>query len=115
MTARTGAERYFADRMKSQTYSDAYRRAGARVAFVDELMRSLDDERRARDLSKAELARRAGLKPEAVRRLFSHSPVNPTISTLCALANALDVEVKVVRPTRVARRAGIKRAPSDAA
>lgn len=114
MPTRTGAERYFADRMKSQTYTDAYRRARARVAFVDELMQSLDDERRARNLSKAELARRAGLKPEAVRRLFSQSPVNPTIATLCALANALDVEVRVVRPRGTSRRSASTRARSGA-
>lgn len=115
MPTRTGAERYFADRMQSETYSDAYHRARARVAFVDDLMRSLDEERLARNLSKAELARRAGLKPEAVRRLFSQSPVNPTIATLCALATALDVEVRVVRPRRAAARATSTRVRSGAA
>jgi len=100
VASRTGAEKYLADRLGSPGYAAAYERARSRIAFVDELMRSLDDERRARKLSKAELARRAGLKPEAVRRLFSQSPVNPTLATLCALANALDVEVRVVRPRR---------------
>ncbi len=113
MTARTGAERYFADRQTNQAYADAYDRAHARIAFEDELMRSLDDERQARNLSKADLARRAGLKPEAVRRLFSQRPVNPTIATLCALASALDVEVRVVRPRGVEPRRP-KRAQSAA-
>lgn len=115
MPNRTGAERYFADRMKNPSYADAYGRARARVAFVDELMQSLDEERRARNLTKAELARRAGLKPEAVRRLFSHTPVNPTLATLCALANALDVEVRVVRPRRPARVAASTKTRSDVA
>jgi DNA-binding phage protein len=115
MGTRTGAEKYLAGRMKSASYADAYRRARARIAFVDELMQSLDDERRARSLSKAELARRAGLKPEAVRRLFSQSPVNPTLSTLCALADALDVEVRVVRPRRPPRRGAPKKAAKKVA
>lgn len=101
--------------MKSPTYKEAHRRASARIAFVDELMQSLDDERRARDLTKAELARRAGLKPEAVRRLFSQSPVNPTISTLCALADALDVEVRVVRPDEARAKGAATRARSGVA
>lgn len=109
MATRTGAEKYFAERMKSESYAESYRRARSRVAVVDELMQSLDEERRVRNLSKAELARRAGLKPEAVRRLFSQAPVNPTLSTLCALADALDVEVRVVRPRRPPEKAPTKR------
>ncbi len=118
MGSRTGAEKYFADRMKSKGYAESYRRARSRIAVVDELMQSLDEERRVRNLSKAELARRAGLKPEAVRRLFSQTPVNPTLLTLCALAEALDVEVSVVRPRQPAPKGAkksAKKAPSAAA
>jgi DNA-binding phage protein len=115
MVARTGAEQYFADRMKSPSYADAYQRARSRIALVDELMQSLDEERRARTLSKAELARQAGLKPEAVRRLFSHHPVNPTLATLCALAEALGVEVRVVRPGPTTGRPVPRRERSDVA
>ena len=45
---------------------------------------------------KAELARRAGVKPEAIRRLFSAEKPNPTLTTLVALAGVLDLEI---RPT----------------
>ena len=47
--------------------------------------------------AKAELARRAGMPPEAVRRLFSVEGPNPTAATLVALADALDLEL-VARP-----------------
>lgn len=56
-------------------------------------MRTLDERREALGLSKAELARRAELTPEVVRRLFSVDDPNPTISTLTALADALDFDL----------------------
>lgn len=93
MKARTGAERYFDQRMKDPAYAAAYRRARTQVDAIDELIRALDERRMALDLSKAELARRAGLRPEAVRRLLSAGSHNPTLSTVSALATALDVQL----------------------
>jgi DNA-binding phage protein len=93
MKARTGAERYFDQRMKDPAYAAAYRRARTQVDAIDELIRALDERRVAMDLSKAELARRAGLRPEAVRRLLSAGAHNPTLSTVAALATALDVHL----------------------
>ncbi|HEU5002770.1 MAG TPA: helix-turn-helix transcriptional regulator [Actinomycetota bacterium] len=94
----TGAERYFAGRMLDPAYASAYEEARARVSFIDGLMGELDRERRRSNLSKAELARRAGLRPEAVRRIFSKTPANPTLATIYALAKALDSELKLVTP-----------------
>lgn len=48
---------------------------------------SLDDPDEARvqqGMTKAELARRAGMAPEAVRRLFTAEGPNPTAATLIA-------------------------------
>ncbi len=90
---RTGAERYFAKRMESTEYSEAYERARAEIALIDLVMNSLDERRCELGLSKAELARRAQLKPAAVRRLFSSETANPTLSTVAALASALDLEI----------------------
>ena len=44
-------------------------------------------------MTKAELARRADLTPEVVRRLFSADSPNPTIGTLTALADSLGLEL----------------------
>jgi transcriptional regulator with XRE-family HTH domain len=63
--------------------------------MVDELIRSIDAARTSAGISKAELARRAGMQPEAVRRLFSVAEANPTITTLVTLASALDLDVIV--------------------
>jgi DNA-binding phage protein len=95
---RTGAERYFDHRMKDPDYAEAYDLARARIDAVDDVIRALDERRTAFGLSKADLARRAGLQPEAVRRLFSSGTHNPTLSTISALVAALDAELRLVEP-----------------
>jgi DNA-binding phage protein len=99
MAPRTGAERYFADQQRDAEYGRAYKAAQARIRQTDALVRALDERRIARGMSKAELARSAGVQPEAVRRLFTMNAPNPTANTLLALASALDLEL-VTRPTK---------------
>lgn len=86
---RTGAERHLAERADAHEY-DAARR---RIDQIDRLVQALDEHREALGMTKAELARRADLAPEAVRRLFSADSPNPTISTLAALADTLGLEL----------------------
>jgi transcriptional regulator with XRE-family HTH domain len=104
VASRTGAERYFAEQMRDPEYRRAYKAARARIARTDALVRSLDEERVARGMTKAELARAAGVQPEIVRRLFTMDAPNPTASTLLALADALGLEV-IARPKSQARNA----------
>lgn len=94
--ARTGAERYLARRLEDPEYRNAYEEARERIEQIDCLIRALDARREELHLTKAELARRAGVKPEAIRRLFSTRSPNPTLTTLVAIAGALDLEI---RPT----------------
>jgi len=97
---RTAAERYLAMQRKSPKYRAAHNRARCRISQIDAIIQALDDRRMALGLTKAELARRADLAPEAVRRLFGIEAPNPTIVTLVALADALDLELTVApRPT----------------
>lgn len=91
---RTGAERYLAARLGDSEYRSAYKTARRRVDQIDSVIRALDARRAELDLTKAELARRAGIKPEAIRRLFSSERPNPTLGTLVALASALDLELR---------------------
>lgn len=90
---RTGAEKYLAKHCKNSEYRAAYDEAQRRIDQVDAIVRALDHRREALGLSKAELARRADLAPEAVRRLFSVDSPNPTAITLAALADALDLDL----------------------
>jgi DNA-binding phage protein len=98
---RTGAERYFARRLEDADYREAYKDARKRIGQIDAVIRSLDERRSELNLTKAALARRAGIKPEAVRRLFAAERPNPTLSTLVALAAALDLELRP-EPRRIA-------------
>lgn len=108
---RTGAERYLATRLEDPEYRTAYEQARERIDQVDGVIRALDERRNELNLTKADLARRAGVKPEAIRRLFSAEKPNPTLSTLIALAGALDLEL---RPAPRRPRAGTTRARSAA-
>jgi transcriptional regulator with XRE-family HTH domain len=90
--------------MRDPEYRRAYKAARARIARTDALVRSLDEQRVARGMTKAELARAAGVQPEIVRRLFTMDAPNPTASTLLALADALGLEV-VARPKSQPRKA----------
>jgi DNA-binding XRE family transcriptional regulator len=91
-----GAERYLARRLEDPEYRRAYREARDRIDQIDSVIRAFDARREELDLTKAELARRAGVKPEAIRRLFSAEKPNPTLSTLVALAGALELEIRPV-------------------
>lgn len=104
-TPRTAAERYLAERLQNPEYRAAYESVRNRIARIDTMIRAFDARREELDLSKAELARRAGIPPEAVRRLFSTERQNPTLVTVLALADALELDVVPV-PRKVAARAG---------
>jgi DNA-binding phage protein len=93
MTERTGAERYLKGRLSDPGYREAYDRARHRIAQIDNVIRVLDGQRERLNLSKAELARRADMPPEAVRRLFSAERPNPTLYTLAAIADALGLDL----------------------
>ena len=90
---RTGAERYLARRLEDPEYRQAYDEAREQIDQIDSVIRALDARREELKLTKADLARRAGVKPEAIRRLFSAEKPNPTLTTLVALAGALDLEI----------------------
>ena len=112
MAARTGAERYFEKQRADPEYERAYQEAAATVRAIDDLVQSIDARREALGLSKAELARRAGLPPEAVRRLFTMRSPNPTASTLVALARAMDLDLVAeprTKPTGQARKVAAKK------
>jgi transcriptional regulator with XRE-family HTH domain len=61
--------------------------------MFDDVVHSLDSRRVELGLTKAELARRADMPAAAVRRLFSQQQKNPTLSTLIAIADALNLRV----------------------
>jgi ribosome-binding protein aMBF1 (putative translation factor) len=99
MARPTGAERYFEARAAgSREYRQALDVARARITAVDSVVRALDERRKDLGLSKAELARQAGMRPEVVRRILGAGPANPTLSTVISLASAMSMDVTISVP-----------------
>ena len=101
MKTRTGAERYFERRLQDPSYAEAHQRATATISAIDDLVRALDSARAEQHLSKAELARRVGVEPAAVRRFFSTAAPNPTALWLVQVALALGYRFSLERDDSV--------------
>ena len=78
-----------------------------RLATIDRLISSIEDERRKRGLSLNEVAARAGLSHTMVMRVEKRERM-PTIDTLLRIAAALDVELGALiqRASKVAKGTG---------
>ena len=113
---RSGAERYLEERLRDHEYREAYERARRRIDQIDRVIRVLDKRREELNLTKAELARRADMPPEAVRRLFSAERPNPTLYTLASIAEALGLDLVPGQEdsASVVRRSLTTRGQSDA-
>src|SRR5258708_39267607 len=81
-----GARRYSEARAASPEYREALEVARARITAVDRLVRALDERRKGLGLSKAELARQAGVRPGGGRPLLGPGPANPTLPPVISLA-----------------------------
>jgi DNA-binding phage protein len=94
--AKTGFDRYLAERMKDGEFAAAYTEARDGIDTVDAFMRSLEAVREQSEVSKAELARRAGTRPEAMRRLLTTKAANPTLATVMSVARSLGYKLALV-------------------
>jgi len=93
---RTAFDKYFDERIKDNEFAREYATASAEINTIDRLIVALDEAREAKKLSKSDLARRIGAKPEIIRRMFTVESPNPTFSTILNLANALDLDLRLV-------------------
>jgi len=88
------------ERLQDPEFRQEYDAARRQIDQVDAIVRALDQLRIDAGLPKAELARRIGKNPAAVRRLFN-SDANPELGTIAAMAVALNAEIKIVPHTPV--------------
>jgi DNA-binding phage protein len=105
----TAFDDYVGSRMKDPEFAAEYAAARAEIDAIDAVVRGLDAAREKRGMTKAELAKRADMKPEVVRRLFTAEKQNPTLSTVVKVAAALDFRLDLVprraaTPSRAARK-----------
>lgn len=102
---KTGFDKYFAAQMKDAEFKREYESARREIDSVDAFVRALDARREEAGITKAALAKRVGMSPEVVRRLFTASDPNPTLDTVVRLAVALDCNLGLEpRVSRKARR-----------
>jgi DNA-binding Xre family transcriptional regulator len=77
----------------------AYEREVAKLVAFAELLNIFDEIRAGSQLSKAELARRIGVRPSVVSRLLDGKGRNVQLDTIADVAEALDVYIEMrVRP-----------------
>jgi DNA-binding Xre family transcriptional regulator len=77
----------------------AHEREVAKLVAFAELLIALDEVRAGSQISKAELARRIGVKPSVVSRLLDGKGRNVQLDTVANVADALDVYIEIrVRP-----------------
>jgi|CZKG01.1.fsa_nt_gi DNA-binding Xre family transcriptional regulator len=77
----------------------AHEREVAKLVAFAELLNIFDDVREGSQISKAELARRIGVKPSVVSRLLDGKGRNVQLDTVADVADALDVYIEMrVRP-----------------
>jgi DNA-binding phage protein len=93
---KTAFDKYREHKMNDDEFSKEYLKARSEIEAIDRLIRSLDEARAESKMSKAELALRIGATPEIVRRLFTTTSPNPTISTLVKVALACGMRLELV-------------------
>ena len=106
--AETTARRW--ERIRTRTLETPERRARyertkRQVIATRHILQQIDEERERRGMTKADLAHRIGATPSVVRRLFSSETSNPTLGTVVAMLDALDLGVHVRRSSSRRRSA----------
>ena len=86
--------------IRAKTLSDPvarerYERKVKSIVAVRRLLQLIDAERERIGLTKSALARKIGVSPATVRRLFTSPTSNPTLKTIVDLFIALDLEFEV--------------------
>ncbi len=111
-TPKTGFDRYFDDQMDDPKIRDAYAVARAEIDSTDQLMRTLDELRQSMGLSKAAMARKAGMLPPMVRKLLTPSRrSNPTLLTVLRLINAVGYRIELVKQSEAPPKRTSKTGP----
>lgn len=103
-------ERRLARRLQDPAFRSEYEQASREIEQTVAVLRALDSRRQEVGISKAELARKIGKRPEAVRRLFSAGG-NPELNTVAAMAAVLGGEVRTVFPSPSRQEGGAPTRP----
>jgi DNA-binding phage protein len=91
----TAYEQYRARRLANPEFKALYEQKRAEIDAIDTILSHIEERREELGLSKADLARLVGARPESVRRLLSTRSSNPTLFTVMRLASALGMEIDI--------------------
>ena len=104
-TVSTAYEQYRAQRLADPKFKALYTQKRAEIDLIDTILSHIEHRREELGLSKADLARLVGVRPEAVRRLLSAQSSNPTLFTVTKLASVLGMQIDI-KPTVSATKLG---------
>ncbi len=85
-------------RLEDPEFRAHYEKYRAEIDAIDEILSEIEERRIDLGITKADLARLVGRKPESVRRLLSGRAANPTLSTVLEMTGVLGMEI-TVKPT----------------
>jgi DNA-binding phage protein len=110
MARKSAFDRYVDEQKKDPAFAAEYQRAGVEIRAVDEFVRRVDTARIEKGMTKADLARRISMTPEAMRRLLTSPDVNPTLETVLAVLEAVDLRLHLTDapPMSTANHSGLK-------
>lgn len=88
-------EKYREERLADPAFKQLYDRHRAEIDAIDVILSAIEQRRNDLEITKADLARLTGKKPESVRRLLSGRTANPTLITVLEMTGALGMEISV--------------------
>jgi len=96
----TAYEKYRAQRLADPVFRALYEQKRSEIELIDGILSHIEQRRAELGLSKADLARLVGARPESVRRLLAARSANPTLFTVTRLASVLgmQIDIKTVVP-----------------
>jgi len=92
--------------MEDPEFAEGYALERKRIDEIDRIVRTLDVARQKRKMTKADVARAAGLPAQSVRRFFTQRQQNPTLSVTVAIASAVGqplIETEITTRTQLGR------------
>jgi DNA-binding phage protein len=88
-------EKYRDERLADREFKQLYERHRSEIDAIDTILSAIEHRREELEITKADLARLTGKKPESVRRLLSGRASNPTLITVLEMTEALGMKISV--------------------
>lgn len=88
-------EKHRKQRLEDPDFRAHYENYRAEIDAIDQILSEIEERRIDLGITKADLARLVGRRPESVRRLLSGRAANPTLSTVLEMMGVLGMEITV--------------------